>query len=67
MFGAIFCLEEVQGMDDLEDLIEMKMVTKDEAGSLHGLKVRRFKEDDAAEVRNLIVRNFIDVNSKDYA
>lgn len=28
--------------------------------------VRRFKEEDAQEVRNLIVRNFLEVNSKDY-
>ena len=30
------------------------------------IKVRRFKEEDAKEVRNLIVRNFLEVNSKDY-
>lgn len=28
--------------------------------------VRRFKKEDAKEVRNLIVRNFLEVNSKDY-
>ena len=27
---------------------------------------KRFKEEDAQEVRNLIVRNFLEVNSKDY-
>ena len=30
------------------------------------IKVRQFKEEDAKEVRNLIVRNFLEVNSKDY-
>lgn len=29
-------------------------------------EIRRFKEEDAKEVRNLIVRNFLEVNSKDY-
>ena len=28
--------------------------------------MRRFKKEDAQEVRNLIVRNFLEVNSKDY-
>ena len=30
------------------------------------IEVRRFKKEDAKEVRNLIVRNFLEVNSKDY-
>lgn len=30
------------------------------------VRVRRFKEVDAEEVRNIIVRNFLEVNSKDY-
>ncbi len=30
------------------------------------IKCRRFKEVDAEEVRNIIVRNFLEVNSKDY-
>ena len=30
------------------------------------IRVRRFKEEDTKEVRNLIVRNFLEVNSKDY-
>lgn len=30
------------------------------------IQVRRFKEEDAKEVRNLVVRNFLEVNSKDY-
>lgn len=30
------------------------------------IEVRCFKEEDAEEVRNLIVRNFLEVNSKDY-
>ena len=30
------------------------------------VKARRFKKEDAKEVRNLIVRNFLEVNSKDY-
>ena len=30
------------------------------------VKSRRFKKEDAKEVRNLIVRNFLEVNSKDY-
>ena len=33
---------------------------------IENMKVRRFKEEDAQEVRNLIVRNFLEVNSKDY-
>ena len=28
---------------------------------IENMKVRRFKEDDAQEVRNLIVRNFLEV------
>lgn len=30
------------------------------------VKARRFKEADAEEVRNIIVRNFLEINSKDY-
>ena len=30
------------------------------------VKSRRFKKEDAKEVRNLIVRNFLEINSKDY-
>ena len=30
------------------------------------IKVRKFKEEDAKEVRNVIVRNLLEVNSKDY-
>ncbi|MGN0465420.1 MAG: GNAT family N-acetyltransferase [Lachnospiraceae bacterium] len=30
------------------------------------IKIRRFEEKDANEVRNIIVRNFLEVNSKDY-
>ena len=30
------------------------------------VKARRFKKEDAKEVRNLIVRNFLEINSKDY-
>ena len=30
------------------------------------VKTRRFKKEDVKEVRNLIVRNFLEVNSKDY-
>ena len=33
---------------------------------IENMKVRRFKEEDAQEVRNLIVRNFLEVNSKDW-
>lgn len=33
---------------------------------IENMKVRRFEEEDAQEVRNLIVRNFLEVNSKDY-
>ena len=33
---------------------------------IENMKVRRFNEEDAQEVRNLIVRNFLEVNSKDY-
>ena len=35
-------------------------------GTKSYIEVRRFKEEDAQEVRNLIVRNFLEVNSKDY-
>ena len=28
--------------------------------------MRQFKKEDAQEVRNLVVRNFLEVNSKDY-
>ena len=30
------------------------------------VRFRRFKEVDAEEVRNIIVRNYLEVNSKDY-
>ena len=30
------------------------------------VKARRFKKEDAKEVRNLIVRNFLEINSRDY-
>lgn len=30
------------------------------------VRVRRFEKKDADEVRNLIVRNFLEINSKDY-
>lgn len=30
------------------------------------VSVRRFRKEDAAEVRNLVVRNFLEINSKDY-
>ena len=30
------------------------------------IEVRRFKKEDVEEVRNLIVRNFLEINSKDY-
>ena len=33
---------------------------------IENMKVRRFKEEDAQEVRNLIVRNFLEINSRDY-
>lgn len=32
----------------------------------YDIQVRRFKKEDAQEVRNLVVRNFLEVNSKDY-
>ena len=35
-------------------------------GTKSYIEVRRFKEEDAKEVRNLIVRNFLEINSKDY-
>ena len=35
-------------------------------GTKSYIEVRRFKEEDAQGVRNLIVRNFLEVNSKDY-
>ena len=48
----------------MNDLIELKLTTREDAECPY--KVRRFKEEDAGEVRNLIVRNFLEVNSKDY-
>ena len=36
------------------------------AGVKNDIRVRRFKKEDAQEVRNLVVRNFLEVNSKDY-
>lgn len=53
--------KEVQKMNDV---IELKLTTREDAECLY--KVRQFKEEDAGEVRNLIVRNFLEVNSKDY-
>lgn len=32
----------------------------------YDIQVRQFKKEDAQEVRNLVVRNFLEVNSKDY-
>ena len=63
MSGAIFYVykKEVQKMNDV---IELKLTTREDAECLY--KVRQFKEEDAGEVRNLIVRNFLEVNSKDY-
>ena len=71
MFGAIFYVykKEVQKMSDL---IELKLITREDENMAlvdyvkSCIKVRRFKEEDAKEVRNLIVRNFLEVNSKDY-
>ena len=34
--------------------------------SLNDITIRRFKEQDAEAVQTLIVRNFLEVNSKDY-
>ena len=48
----------------MNDVIELKLTTREDAECLY--KVRQFKEEDAGEVRNLIVRNFLEVNSKDY-
>ena len=39
MFGAIFCVKEVHGMNDL---IKLKLVTEDEAECLHRLQVEAF-------------------------
>ena len=63
MFGAIFYVykREVQKMNDV---IELKLTTREDAECLY--KVRQFEEEDAGEVRNLIVRNLLEVNSKDY-
>ena len=32
----------------------------------YDIQVRRFKEEDAKEIRSLVARNFLEVNSKDY-
>ena len=53
--------KEVQKMNDV---IELKLTTREDAECLY--KVRQFEEEDAGEVRNLIVRNLLEVNSKDY-
>ena len=56
----------------MNDLIELKLITREDENMTlvdymkSCIKVRRFKEEDAKEVRNLIVRNFLEVNSKDY-
>ena len=57
MFGAIFYVykKEVQKMNDV---IELKLTTREDAECLY--KVRQFKEADTGEVRNLIVRNFME-------
>lgn len=36
------------------------------AGVKDDIQVRRFKKEDAQEVRNLVARNFLELNSKDY-
>lgn len=46
--------------------IELKQITREDTECLCQLQVRRFEEKDAEEVRNLIVRNFLEINSKDY-
>ena len=48
----------------MNDVIELKLTTREDAECLY--KVRQFEEEDAGEVRNLIVRNLLEVNSKDY-
>ena len=45
---------------------ELESKLESEFGIKSYIEVRRFKEEDAQEVRNLIVRNFLEVNSKDY-
>lgn len=50
MFGAIFCCGKGENMSDFKNKVN----------------VRRFQAEDAEEVKNLIVRNFLEVNSKDY-
>lgn len=39
MFGAIFCVKEVHGMNDL---IKLELVTENEAECLHRLQVEAF-------------------------
>lgn len=39
MFGAIFCVKEVHGMNDL---IKLELVTENEAKCLHRLQVEAF-------------------------
>lgn len=46
----IFLLQKGNGMNDIKNKV----------------RVRRFQTEDAQKVRNLIVRNFLEVNSKDY-
>lgn len=48
----------------MNDVIELKLTTREDAECLY--KVRQFEEEDAGEVRNLIARNLLEVNSKDY-
>lgn len=47
-----------------EKIVNKKMTLVDYVRNC--TNVRRFEEKDADEVRNLIVRNFVEVNSKDY-
>ena len=62
MFGAIFYVykREVQRMNDLIKNSKSVDYVKNR------VKARRFKKEDAKEVRNLIVRNFLEINSRDY-
>lgn len=73
MFGAIFCVKEVYGMNDS---IELKLVTEDEAECLHRLQVEAFmplyekyQDDDTSPAKESLKRvteKIIEENSDFY-
>ena len=59
-----FFVEEVHEMNHFATVANKNMPSGNDIRNC--IRVRRFREEDADEVSRLIVRNFLEVNSKDY-